>query len=344
MAEAWRIGRFGLDALERVEVPTPSPGPGEVLLRMRTASLNYRDLLMIRGDYDPRVPLPLVPCSDGVGEVVACGEGVHLEPGQRCLPIFTESWLDGPPEAVHLKTTRGGPLPGTLQSHLVVPASALVLVPDALDDEAAATLPCAAVTAWHALEAGGVGPGSTVLTLGTGGVSTFALQLARARGARVAVTSSSAERLETCRALGADLLVDYTADPTWGRTVSRWSDGGVDCVVEVGGAGTLGASLRATRVGGTIALIGVLAGASGEVPFVHALMRSIRIQGIFVGSRAHTQQTVDAIVQNGIEPLVASSFAEDEVPAAFAALAAGGQHGKVVVRLTDSSAHEAGGW
>ncbi len=333
MPQAWRFTRFGLDALERVERPLPTPGPGQVRLRMLAASLNYRDLLLIAGRYDPKVPLPLVPCSDGVGEVDAVGEGVHIPLGSLRMPIFSQTWLDGPPRATHLRSTLGGPLPGTLQTHLVVDAAATVAPPPHLDPVEAATLPCAGVTAWHALEEAGVGPDSAVLTLGTGGVSLFALQLARARGARVAITSSSANRLRRAQALGAAFGVDYTRDPAWGRTVARWAGEGVDAVIEVGGAGTLAQSLRATRVGGTIALIGVLAGGSGPVPLVHALMRSIRIQGIFVGSRAHTQALVDAMSHASIHPEVAEVHPFEEAPTAFRALEAGGRFGKVVVQI-----------
>lgn len=334
MARAWRIDRFGLEALQCVEVPLVEPGPGEVRLRMQAVSLNYRDLLMVRGHYDPRVPLPLVPCSDGVGVVEAVGTGVDLPIGHRCMPIFAEGWLAGPPLASHLKTTRGGPLPGTLQSHLVLPAAATVPAGD-LDDASAACIPCASVTAWHALEAAGVGSGSTVLVLGTGGVSTAALQLAHLRGARVAVTSSSADRLAACEAMGAELLVDYTEDTAWGRTVARWAGEGVDCVIEVGGAGTMAQSLRATRVGGTIALIGVLAGAAGDVPLVNALMRSIRIQGIFVGSREHHQAVTTALLDapSAASPRVAHHLGWEEVPQAFEQLARGGHHGKIVVSI-----------
>lgn len=330
-AEVWRAPRFGVDALERASVPVPTPGPGQIRLRMRAASLNYRDLLMVAGQYDPRVPLPLVPCSDGVGTVDAVGPGAEARIGERRIPVFAQGWLDGPPQAAHLKTTLGGPLPGTLQTHMVVDAEATVVVPESLTDAEAATLPCAAVTAWHALEEAGVGEGSTVLTLGTGGVSVFALQLARARGARVAITSSSPARLERARALGAELCIDYTRDASWGRTAASWAGDGVDCVVEVGGAGTLAQSLRASRVGGTIALIGVLAGGAGEVPLVHALMRSIRIQGILVGSRAHTVALVDAVEAAGLRPEIAATFGWDDVPEAFRALRAGGQLGKVVL-------------
>lgn len=301
---------------------------------MRAVSLNYRDLLMIRGTYDPRVPRPLIPCSDGVGVVEAVGEGVNLDLGSRQMPIFSSTWLDGPPLASHLKTTRGGPLPGTLSDTLVLPASAMVAAPKTLTDVEAATLPCAGVTAWHALETAGVGAGSTVLTLGTGGVSMFALQLAKLRGARVAITSSSDERLAVARSHGADLTLNYTSTPRWGREVAAWAGEGVDAVVEVGGAGTLDQSMRATRVGGTLVLIGVLDGGVGEVSLVTALMRSLRLQGLFVGSRAHAADLVADVDARGLRPIVSQVFERNRVAHAFEALSGGGQLGKVVIDLT----------
>ena len=341
MKRRWQFAEFGLEHLEVVEAPLREPGPGEVRLAVRAISLNYRDLMMVRGHYDSRVPRPLVPCSDGVGVVEAVGPGVdpkHL--GERRLPIFAQGWLDGPPRAAHLKTTLGGPLPGMLQTHRVVPLAATVVAPSTLSAAQAATLPCAAVTAFHALQTAGVTAGSTVATLGTGGVSIFALQLAVALGAHVAITSSSASKLERARDLGAEHTVRYDTNPGWGRALSSWAadirgDGepGVDAVIEVGGAGTLANSLRAARVGGRIALIGVLDGVRGEVPLVSALMRSIQIAGIFVGSRAHLQQVSDTIERSGIQPIVDRVFPFDAAPEAFAHLASGAHFGKVVVEV-----------
>ncbi len=346
MGEQWRFRDFGLDHLERVETPVPEPGPGEVRLAIRAISLNFRDLLMIRGHYDPRVPRPLVPCSDGVGVIDAVGDGVDSAlVGQRRMAIFAQDWLDGRPRAAHLKSTLGGPLPGMLQTHRVVPLASTVGVPDRLSDAQASTLPCAGVTAWHALKTAGVTAGSTVATLGTGGVSIFALQLAKAMGARVAITSSSDDKLKRARSLGAEHTVRYDTNDRWGRDLSDWAasvrgsgrDGaaepGVDAVVEVGGAGTMANSLRAVRVGGTIALIGVLDGAKGDVPLVHALMRSIHIAGIFVGSRAHTEALSAAIDASTFEPVVDEVFPFEQAPAAFAHLESGAHFGKVVVEV-----------
>ncbi|MEZ4320177.1 MAG: NAD(P)-dependent alcohol dehydrogenase [Myxococcota bacterium] len=333
MARRWQIAEFGVDHLTCVDTDPVDPGPGEVRLRMSAVSLNYRDLLMVRGEYDPRVRRPLVPCSDGVGVVEAVGPGVTASVGERRIPLFAAGWLSGPPRAEHLATTRGGPLPGTLQTHLTLPVEATVRAPEGLSDAECATLPCAGVTAWHALQAAGVTAGSTVVTLGTGGVSIFALQLARAMGARVAVTSSSDAKLERARELGAELTVNYAIDPGWGREVARWAGGsGVDAVIEVGGAGTIAESLRAVRVGGTIAMIGVLDGGVGEVPLVRALMRSVRIQGILVGSRDHLEALV-RVLSPGVRPVIDSTFGFEEAPEAFEHLASAAHFGKVVVHV-----------
>jgi len=342
MSSQWSFSAFGLDSLTLSPSTPRDPGPGEVLLRLRAASLNYRDLLMIRGHYDPRVPRPLVPCSDAVGVIQAVGPGVNASIGERRIPIFAQGWISGPPKAEHLRTTLGGPLPGTLQTHLTVPIEATVPAPDGLSDIEAATLPCAGVTALHALHAAGVGPGSRVLTLGTGGVSTFALQLAHSMGAEVAVTSSCPVKLDRARDLGAAFTLNYLENPRWGKAVAGWSGGGVDAVIEVGGVGTLAQSLKAVRVGGRISLIGVLGGGSGEVPLVRALMKSVQIQGIMVGSREHLVDLLGRIHSGGIRPVVDRVFPYRQAPAALHHLESGAHHGKVTVDLTDEGGADIG--
>lgn len=349
---AWEVrGSFGLDRLELAERPDPEPGPGEVLLRMRAASINFRDYLMVEGRYDPKQPLPLVPCSDGVGEVAAVGPGVGpgaeglapgLAEGDRVAPIFAQGWLAGRPRREDVRTTLGGPLDGTLTELMVVRAQGVVPVPEHLSDEEAAALPCAAVTAWNALtsagsgggEAGPVRAGDTVLTLGTGGVSIFALQLARLLGARVIVTSSSDAKLERARELGAWEGVNYREVPEWGRRVRELTGGvGVDRVIEVGGGDTLPKSLQAVRSGGTISLIGVLSGRPTELDVAAILMRSIRIQGVLVGSREHFEDLNRALAQHRLRPVVDRVFPFGEAPEAFRHLAAGRHFGKVAVAI-----------
>jgi NADPH:quinone reductase-like Zn-dependent oxidoreductase len=325
---------FGLDNLRMVERPDPSPGPGQVEIEMRSVSLNYRDLMTVRGHYNPRQPLPLIPCSDGVGEVTAVGDGVEgLNTGDRVATIFNQTWLAGEPAADKLRGTLGGPLDGTLAERMVLDANGVVRVPEYLTDHEAASLPCAAVTAWSALvEQGTVGAGDVVLVQGTGGVSIFALQIARVLGARVIVTSSSEEKLERARALGAWQTVNYADDPEWGKTARRMTDGrGVDHVVEVGGAGTLEQSLRACRVGGTVSVIGVLSGVATELNIIPILMQQVRLQGILVGSREGFERMNRAFSAHEVRPVVDRVFAFDEAPDAFRHMASGEHFGKIAV-------------
>ena len=335
---AWEIGQgFGLEQLRRVERPeVGTPSEGLVRIRMRAASLNYRDLLMIRGHYNPRQPLPLVPGSDGVGEVIAVGPGVQrVTVGQRVCPIFSQGWLSGPPSRAALATTLGGPLDGVLQEEMLVPAEALVVPPDSLTDAEAACLPCAMVTAYNALvEQGQLRAGQTVLVQGTGGVSIAALQIARALGARVMATSSRTERLERLVALGAEHTVNYRENPSWGKAAREWTGGaGVDHVVEVGGADTLEQSLRAVATGGQVSVIGVLSGVKTELALTRVLMHQVRLQGIFVGSR-QTFEGVNALVEREqIRPLIDREFPVDALPEALDHLAHGRHFGKVVLRF-----------
>jgi len=228
---------FGLEHLTATERPDPTPGPGQIVVDMRAACLNFRDLLMVRGHYDPRQPLPLVPCSDGAGVVEAVGDGVaRVGVGDRVMPIFAQDWLAGAPDWDVLRSTLGGPRGGTLVGKMLLDAHGVVKTPEHLTDIEAACLPCAGVTAWSALVSQGrVTAGDTVLVQGTGGVSLFALQFAKMLGARVIATSSSDAKLERVRELGADYTINYVDDPDWGRTAKKLSGGGVDHVVEVGG-------------------------------------------------------------------------------------------------------------
>jgi NADPH:quinone reductase-like Zn-dependent oxidoreductase len=329
-------GGFGLDALTLVERPDPQPGAGQVLLKMRAWSLNYRDLLIVKGLYNPKLRLPLIPLSDGVGEVVALGDGVsRVKAGERVAGLFMQGWLDGPVTEAKAKTSLGGGgADGLLAEYAVLNQDGVIAVPPHLSDEEAATLPCAALTAWHALVSeGGVKAGDTVLIQGTGGVSLFALQFARLSGARVIATSSSNDKLARVLKLGASDGINYKTTPDWEERVREVTGGlGVDHIVEVGGAGTLGKSLRAVRVGGQIYLIGVLTG-GGQVNPMPILMKNVRVQGIYVGSRAMFEAMNRAIALHQLRPVVDRVFPFAEVREALRYLESGAHFGKIALRM-----------
>lgn len=329
-------GSFGLENLKVVERDKPTPGPEQVLVRMSAASLNYRDLLTVKGAYNPRQPLPLVPCSDGVGVVEAMGERVsRIKVGQRVATCFCQGWCAGPPSRERLHNTLGGPLDGTLTEYMVLDQQGVVAVPGHLTDEEAATLPCAALTAWTALVTEGrIKAGQWVLVQGTGGVSIFALQLARLLGARVIVTSSSDDKLARVREMGATHTINYREDPAWGKTARGLTGGeGVDLVVEVGGADTLSQSLAAVAVGGQISLIGVLSGVKSKVLLTQILMQYVRVQGILVGHRDSFEALNRAVAASGIRPLVDRIFDMEQTAEALAYMESGSHMGKVCIKI-----------
>lgn len=331
--KAWRIHEFGLDGLRLDEVEAPRPGAGEVRVDLAAQSINYRDLMMIEGRYNPKQPLPLIPGSDGVGRVVEVGEGVDEDVlGQRVLGLFAPWWKGGPPVRDVVRKCLGGPLPGTFAESIVLPADGVLPLPELLSDDEAATLPCAGLTAWSAVvEFGGVEAGERVLVEGTGGVSIFALQFAKLRGAEVMITSSSDEKLERAMALGADASHNYRDDPDWGRAAREWSREGVDLVVDVGGGETLPEALKAVKMGGTIAVIGVLSGAESSLSVVPILMNQVRVQGVIVGHRAAANRMLEAVDAASLQPVVDRAFALEELPRALEYLKAGKHFGKVTL-------------
>ena len=311
--------RFSLDALKLAERPEPQPGPGQALVRVRANSLNYRDLVVASGGYGRHGKLPLIPLSDGAGEVVEVGAQVtRVKPGERVAAIFMQSWLAGALTEDSTKSALGGAIDGMLAEYVVVDAEGLVPIPQHLSYAEAATLPCAAVTAWHALVAeGGIRAGDSVLVLGTGGVSIFALQFARLHGARVIATSSSDDKLARAIGLGASDGINYRQTPEWGRRVLELTGGaGVDHVIEVGGAGTLPQSFRAVRYGGRISLIGVLSDPGAAVDPRPLLMKGARLQGIYVGSREMFEAMNRAISLAALRPVVDRVFPFVEAPEA----------------------------
>ncbi|MGH9609101.1 MAG: zinc-dependent alcohol dehydrogenase family protein [Bryobacteraceae bacterium] len=302
---AFEIREFGIDALAETEREIPKPGPGEVLVRLRAASLNYRDLSVVKGTYNPKLKRPMIPLSDGAGVVEETGPGVRrFRKGDRVAGCFMQTWMDGPPKHEYAASALGGAIDGVLRECAVFSESGLVAVPEALSDEEAAALPCAGVTAWRALfEDVPAIPGQTVLLQGTGGVSIFALQFAKAAGLRTIITSSSDEKLARAKQLGADCTVNYKTTPEWEQEARKLTDGlGVDRIVEVGGSGTMPRSLRAIRTNGVISVIGVLSGREATISPTGILMNSVRLQGIYVGSRAMFESMNRAIVQHTIRP------------------------------------------
>ena len=332
---AWQISSFGLHSLEFVERPTPVPGPGEVLVAVRAVSLNFRDLLMVKGLYNPKMRLPRIPCSDGAGEVVQVGPGVSSwKPGDRVAGIFMQNWLDGALAPIRARGALGGDVDGTLAEYPLLHETGLVAIPQHLSFQEAATLPCAAVTAWNALAAGDVKPGSNVLIQGTGGVSIFALQFARLRGARIIGISSSNEKLERATTLGLDAGLNYRDNPDWERWALEQTDGeGVDLVVEVGGTGTLPRSLKAIRMGGTIAQIGVLSGAAEPIAIPMILHKMARIHGIYVGSRRDFVEMNRAISLAQLRP-VGEEFHWTQAREVMEKMEEGSHFGKLVLTVS----------
>jgi len=332
------VESFGLDHLKPMERPSPEPGPGQVLVKQGAASLNFRDLMTIKGLYNPKQPLPLIPCSDGAGTVVAVGPGVRrVKVGQRVMGCFSQRWISGEPSAEARGSTLGGPLDGTLAEQVVLQEDGVVPTPDFLSDAEASTLPCAAVTAWNALVAKGhLKAGDTVLVQGTGGVSIFALQFAKLCGARVIITSSSDEKLQKARDLGADLTINYRSQPDWPKAVKELTGGqGADHIVEVGGGGTLTGSLACVALGGTISVIGVLTGTSAQVDVRQVLMKGVRIQGVFVGPRDCFEAMVKAVELHHMKPTVGRVFPFDEAVEALGYMESGAHFGKVVVNIAE---------
>jgi NADPH:quinone reductase-like Zn-dependent oxidoreductase len=328
-------GATKLEDLRRAERPEPKPGPSDVLVRIRAAALNYRDHAIITRKYRYDIDHNTIPCSDGAGDVIAVGANVtRFKPGDRVVPTFFQIWIDGAPPKN--RAALGAPLDGTLAEFVALHEDGWVAMPKSLSYEEAATLPCAGPTAWNALMNAGrpIKPGDTVLCLGTGGVSMFALQFARAAGARVIVTSSSDEKIERARALGASDGVNYKSHPEWNKEVLALTGGrGVDCVIENGGIGTLARSFECVGWGGKVALIGVLAGREGNANPHDLMFKSASLHGIGVGSRASLEQLIQAIEVNRIKPVIDKVFPFDHAADAFRLQASGNFLGKIVIGL-----------
>ncbi len=330
----------GIDALEVADVAEPELGPDDVRVEMKAWSLNFRDLGVPSGGYARNDKIvrnpPLVPLSDGAGEVVEVGSAVRdFRVGDAVASCFFRDWERGNASEADFCSALGGGIDGTLAERVVLPERGWVHAPKHMSIAEAATLPCAAVTAWQALTAGGLTAGQSVLVLGTGGVSIFALQLAKAAGCQVVATSSSDDKLERARALGADETINYRATPDWEQAVRAWSDGrGVDQVIEVGGVGTLEKSIQSSAIGGTVSLIGVLTGIEGGFTSIDTILNAITLRGIFVGSRAMFRDMNRAMEASRLQPVIDRRFDFGDladVKAAYAHLQSGAHFGKVVI-------------
>lgn len=327
---------FGLDALNIAEVPDPKPGPGQVLVRIKAVSLNYRDFLMVHGMYGrgPSAADVITPFSDSCGVVEAVGEGVtRVKPGDRVASLFFQAWDSGRPTLEKLSSALGFPIPGAGRELAVFSQYGVSKVPGFLTDQQVATLPCAALTAWRGLfEDANLEPGDTVVLQGTGGVSIFGLQFAKAAGYRTIITSSSDEKLARAKAMGADHTINYKTTPEWGKEVRDIVPDGADFIMEVGGGGTIQQSLRAVRIGGHIAIIGVVAGAGDINPAV-LIGNSAKLQGLSVGSREMFEAMCRAIDLHQISPVVDKVYPWTDAKAAFAAMQGGEHFGKIVLEF-----------
>ena len=334
--KAYEINEFGIENLTLAERDEPQPNAGEVKVQFRAASLNYRDLMMIKGTYNPRLKMPLVPFSDGAGEVVEISEGItKFKVGDRVTPIFMQGWTDGAIDAGKSRTALGGDADGCLREFGVFAETGLICIPDHFSYEEAATLPCAAVTAYNALYcSGSLKSDDTVLLQGTGGVSIFALQMASVLGCRTIITSSSDEKLERAKELGASETINYRTSEDWDKKVLELTEKrGVDHIVEVGGSGTMQKSVNAVRVGGHIAVIGVLAG-KGDFNPTSLLMKSARLQGIYVGSRQMFEDMNRVFNQHvHLKPVIDKTFEFGGVKDALSYMESGSHFGKIVVKI-----------
>jgi NADPH:quinone reductase-like Zn-dependent oxidoreductase len=336
--QTFELRGTSIDSMTKVDRPIPKPGPGQALVRMRAASLNYRDLLVANGTY-PRGPTAsgLVPLSDGAGDVVELGAGAsRFKPKDRVMGAFFQKWLDGPFDFNAAVTSAlGGSIDGVLSEYVVLDEAGLVKVPPGFSDEEAATLPCAGVTAWVGLvELATLKPEDTVLVMGTGGVSLFALQLAKRAGATVILTSSSEEKLARGERLGADHIINYRTNPEWDVQARELTGGrGVDHLLEVGGAQTLYRSLQALRDGGRIALVGQLSGEMASRDIAEKNDRGIRVDQVFVGSARHLQNLAESLATSNLRPIIDRVFSFDEAPDAYRYLQSAAHFGKVVIRI-----------
>ncbi len=333
---AWELRAFDIASLALADRTAPAPGVGEVLVDIAAVTLNFRDLAIAAGVYAPSQRLPMIPASDAVGTVSAIGAGMtRWKVGDRVIGCYMQTWDRGPSRPSDRQNTLGSPLDGVLCEQRAFAQDSVVAAPAGFTDEECAALPIAALTAWCALfEHGEARPGETVLVQGSGGVSTFAIQIAAAAGLRVIAVSRSAQKLESARKLGASILIDSTATPDWsGAALDLTQQNGADVILDVGGQGTIPQSLRAAAQNGRIVSIGYLGGAAPEVNLGQVITKNLTVRGVTVGSRTSFEDLLRFLDQTGIQPLIDSVFSFEDAPQAFARLASGEQQGKVAIRV-----------
>ncbi len=328
------VSEGGLDALALSQRQSPQPGQGEILVGVRASSINYRDLSTIEDPVPRGISFPRIPNSDGAGEVIGVGAGVtRFKTGDRVAGCFFQNWSDGRISAEAMASAMGGAVDGVLAEQAVLRETGAVHIPSHMSFEEASTLPCAGLTAWNCLlEQGGLKPGNTALFLGTGGVSIFGLQIAKIMGARTIITSSSDEKLERAKGLGANQLINYRRNPDWEAEVLELTNGvGVDVAIETGGGGTLEKTIEATRIGGTISLIGVLT--SGTINPTTIMRKSIRLQGVYVGNRRMFEDMNAAFALNQVHPVVDQIFDFEDARSGYHVMREAGHFGKLVVKF-----------
>ena len=332
--KAVEIQSFGIENLSIVEKDIPTPKRGEVLVKIHAVSLNYRDYLTIEGKYNPNYKLPLVPCSDSSGEIIALGEDViKWKTGDKVMGVFAPDWVSGTTNTQSIRNTLGGPNPGTLQQYRVFSETGVIPLPSNLTYIEGSTLPCAALTAWSALtEFGKTQPGDIILTQGSGGVSIFAIQLASLFGAKVIAISGSEEKEEKLKQLGVSTVINYKKNPKWGKEIKSLT-GGVDHVIDVGGSETLEESIKTLKPFGQISLIGILGGSMANINLLPILMQNIKIQGILVGSKSAFESMSRAIEINNLRPIINHVFSFSEHREAIRSLKSGSQFGKICIHM-----------
>lgn len=324
----------GIQAIKLIEKAMPEIGDNELLVKMKACSLNYRDILITMGGYVRNDIRPITPLSDGAGEVVKVGSAVsNFKPGDRVVGNFFQQWTDGKIDDNGLNSAMGGSIDGVLGDYFILQADCTVKIPDHLSYNEAATLPCAATTAWHALvEVGNIQPGDTILLLGTGGVSIFGLQIAKAKGAKVIITSSSDEKLQRAKEMGADFTINYQTTPEWDQEVLKFTQGeGVNNVLEVGGAGTFEKSVACTKANGTVSVIGILSGLENPTISLMTIFNLLRIQGIYVGSTAMLSDLAEFMAEHAIHPVIDKVFSFDKASEAYQHMASAKHFGKIVI-------------